>query len=159
MHRHFEQKCWDCFIGIARNAVLTFWNDSAVNVAASMFVNMGHNQHITLYCCLLSLCVVGYILSLLELCYLWNWTWKGVFTNPPSLLFFHVLHGGADSVARWRSKRLWKLELLAGVRYRMWNSAAWKVISEGFSASQSQWLNSRRTFSLKFLDYSISEET
>lgn len=67
-----------------------------------------------------------------------------------------VLHGRISSVAGWRTKRLWQLELLAGVRHRMWSSAARKMISEGFSALKVEWVNSRGILALRLLlEYSI----
>lgn len=130
---------------------MEFWapGKSHVNVGGSEFLTMGHS-HCDPHCaavCFHSMCAPGYSFLSSTSCYLWSWTWQGVITNSPSLLFFHVNCGGADSVDWWKHERLWQLLLLVGAGQRMWYSAAWEMISEGFSAPQSEWVNSRWTLS------------
>lgn len=94
-----------------------------------------------------TLCVPGDSFLSSNSCHPWSWAWKDVVTNSPSLLFSRVCYRGADCVGWWKHERLWQLVLLVGAGHRMWDSATEKMISEGFSAPQSEWVNSRWTFS------------
>lgn len=118
MRRHVEQKYYllSLFVGVAGNGVLSSWKESCK--CRRQWVPYRGSQSLcsSLCCsCFCSMCVPGYSCLSSNSWDFWNWTWKDVVTNSPSLLFLRVCYGGASSVGWWKCERLWQLVLFVVV--------------------------------------------